>query len=35
VLQLYDSEPGLRVPRLVVSFDLGGAAVDLGPELAG
>ena len=34
VLQLQDSEPGLRVPRVIVSFNLGGAPVDLGPGVA-
>lgn len=34
VLQLQKSEPGLRVPRVVVSFNLGGASVDLGPGVA-
>ena len=34
LLQLQDSEPGLRVPRVVVSFNLGGAEVDLGPGVA-
>lgn len=34
VLRLQDSEPGLRVPRVVVSFNLGGARVDLGPGVA-
>ena len=34
VLQLQDSEPGLRVPRKIVSFNLGGAEVDLGPGVA-
>jgi len=33
-LALLASEPGLRVPRVVVSFNLGGAAVDLGPGVA-
>jgi len=33
-LRLQDAEPGLRVPRLVVSFNLGGATVDLGPGVA-
>ena len=33
-LQLQRSEPGLRVPRVVVSFNLGGAQVDLGPAVA-
>jgi len=35
VLQLYESEPCLRVPRVIVSFNLGGAAIDLGPGIAG
>jgi hypothetical protein len=34
VLRLQDSEPGLRVPRVVQSFNLGGAEVDLGPGVA-
>ena len=34
VLQLQNSEPGLRVPRVIVSFNLGGAMVDLGPGVA-
>jgi hypothetical protein len=34
VLHLQDSEPGLRVPRVIVSFNLGGAEVDLGPGVA-
>ncbi len=34
VLKLQASEPELRVPRVIVSFNLGGAAVDLGPEVA-
>jgi hypothetical protein len=34
VLQLQDSEPGLRVPRVVVSFNLGGAQIELGPGIA-
>ena len=34
VLELQDSEPGLRVPRVIVSFNLGGAQVDLGPGVA-
>lgn len=34
VLQLQNSEPGLRLPRVVVSFNLGGAEVDLGPGVA-
>lgn len=34
LLELQRSEPGLRVPRVVVSFNLGGAAVDLGPGVA-
>ena len=34
VLRLQNSEPGLRVPRVVVSFNLGGAQVDLGPGVA-
>ena len=33
-LRLQESEPGLRVPRVVVSFNLGGAEVDLGPGVA-
>jgi Transglutaminase-like superfamily len=33
-LALYAAEPGLRVPRTVISFNLGGAAVDLGPGVA-
>jgi hypothetical protein len=33
-LKLQAEEPGLRVPRRVVSFNLGGAAVDLGPGVA-
>jgi len=34
VLELQRSEPGLRVPRVVMSFNLGGAGVDLGPGVA-
>jgi len=34
LLKLQDSEPGLRVPRVVVSFNLGGARVELGPGVA-
>ena len=34
VLHLQDSEPGLRVPRVIVSFNLGGAKIDLGPGVA-
>jgi len=34
VRQVQRSEPGLRVPRVVVSFNLGGATVDLGPGVA-
>lgn len=34
VLDLQNSEPGLRVPRVIVSFNLGGAKVDLGPGVA-
>ena len=34
VLELQDSEPGLRVPRVIVSFNLGGAKIDLGPGVA-
>jgi hypothetical protein len=33
VLKLQDSEPGLRVPREVLSFNLGGAKIDLGPGI--
>jgi len=33
-LQLQNAEPGLRLPRVVLSFNLGGAAVDLGPRVA-
>ena len=33
-LALQASEPGLRVPRVVVSFNLGGAKVDLAPGVA-
>jgi hypothetical protein len=33
-LRVLRSEPGLRVPRVVTSFNLGGAAVDLGPGVA-
>jgi hypothetical protein len=33
-LELQASEPGLRVPRVVLSFNLGGAPVDLGPGIA-
>ena len=34
VLALQDSEPGLRVPRVIVSFGPGGdATVDLGPGI--
>lgn len=32
ILELQASHPGLRVPRLVLSFNLGGAEVDLGPD---
>jgi hypothetical protein len=35
VVRLYDSEPDLRVPRVVLSFNLNGAPVDLGPNLVG
>ncbi len=34
VLQIQSSEPGLRVPRVVLSFNLAGAEVDLGPGVA-
>src|SRR5216117_668814 len=34
VLNLQDTQPGLRVPRVIVSFNLGGAEVDLGPGVA-
>src|SRR5213593_2460604 len=34
VLDLQHSEPGLRVPRVIVSFNLGGAKIDLGPGVA-
>jgi hypothetical protein len=34
VLRVQESEPGLRVPRVVISFNLGGATVDLGPAVA-
>jgi hypothetical protein len=34
LLRLQASEPGLRVPRVIVSFNLGGAEVDLGPGFA-
>ena len=35
VLQVQDSEPGLRVPRVIVSYGPGGdAEVDLGPRVA-
>jgi len=33
-LNLQDSEPGLRVPRVIVSFNLDGAKIDLGPGVA-
>jgi hypothetical protein len=33
-LALLETEPGLRVPRTVVSFNLGGAKIDLGPGVA-
>jgi len=33
-LRVLQSEPGLRVPQVVISFNLGGAAVDLGPGVA-
>jgi len=33
-LELQASEPGLRVPPVVVSFDLGGAKVELAPGVA-
>ena len=33
-LQVQDSEPGLRVPQVVISFNLGGAKVDLGAGVA-
>jgi len=33
-LRVQRTEPALRVPRVVVSFNLGGAAVDLGPDVA-
>jgi len=32
-IRLLHSEPGLRVPRTVISFNLGGAEVDLGPGI--
>jgi hypothetical protein len=32
-LEVQASEPGLRVPRKVISFNLGGAEVDLGPRV--
>ena len=34
LVRLQSSEPGLRVPRTVISFNLGGAEVDLGPGVA-
>lgn len=34
VLQVQNSEPGLRVPPTIVSFNLGGARVHLGPGVA-
>ncbi len=33
-LRFQDSEPGLRVPRIIVSFNLGGAKIDLGPGVS-
>lgn len=33
-LTLQSSEPGLRVPRTVISFNLGGAKVELAPDVA-
>jgi hypothetical protein len=33
-LHVQGSEPGLRVPRSVLSFNLNGAEIDLGPEVA-
>jgi hypothetical protein len=33
-LRLLSAEPGLRVPQVVISFNLGGASVDLGPGVA-
>ncbi len=34
VVRLQSTEPGLRVPRVIVSFNLGGAPIDLGPDAA-
>jgi Transglutaminase-like superfamily len=34
LLHVQESEAGLRVPRVIVSFNLGGAEVDLGPGIA-
>ena len=34
LLRLQEAEPGLRLPRVVVSFNLGGAEVDLGAGVA-
>ena len=34
LLRLQDSEPGLRVPRVIVSFNLDGAKIDLGHGIA-
>lgn len=34
LLKLQSTEPGLRVPREIVSFNLGGAKIDLGPGVA-
>ena len=33
ILEVQNSEPGLRIPRVIVSFNLGGADVDLGPGI--
>jgi hypothetical protein len=34
LLTLQATEPGMRLPRKIVSYNLGGAAVDLGPGIA-
>jgi hypothetical protein len=34
VLHLQNSEPGLRVPRVIVSFNLGGTEIELDPGIA-
>ena len=34
LLELQATDPGLRLPRKIVSYNLGGASVDLGPGIA-